>query len=93
MPGMNSSDPSRPRAKRIWFAADLMHVELEDGRVLHVRYDRFKRLGSATEAQRANWQLIGRGVGIHWPDLDEDLSTDGLLRDAVAVSASHEAAE
>ncbi len=93
MPGIDTSEPNRPRARRVWFDAGLMHVELVDGRVLHARYDLFERLMSASPAQRDNWELIGAGVGIHWPDLDEDLSTDGLLQDAVAVTASHEAAE
>ena len=65
-----------------------MRVELVDGRVITARYDTFHRLRDATKTQRENWQLIGRGVGIHWPDVDEDLSTDGLLRDAISVAAS-----
>ena len=82
---MNSSNPDRPRAKRLWFADALLHVELEDGRTVSARYDLFPRLASATSAQRDRWELIGRGVGIHWPELDEDLSTDGLVRDAVSI--------
>jgi len=85
---MNSSEPNRPRAKRAWFADELLHVELEDGRVLTARYDNFPRLADATDEQRDNIQIIGSGVGLHWPDLDEDLSTDGLLRDAIAVEAA-----
>jgi hypothetical protein len=90
---MNTSAPNRPRAKRVWFESGLMHVELVDGRVVHARFSRFRRLAAATNAQRDAWELVGRGVGIHWPEIDEDLSTDGLLRDAVAVSAAPEAAE
>ncbi len=90
---MNTSDPDRPRARRVWFDAGRLHVELADGRVVHARYDRFPRLAAASDAQRGTWEIIGHGVGIHWPEIDEDLSTDGLLRDAVSVSASHEAAE
>ena len=85
MLGMNSSSPDRPRAKRVWFAEDLLHIELEDGRTVSARYDKLPSLVYASEDQRNNWRLIGRGVGIHWPDLDEDLSTEGLLRDAVRV--------
>jgi hypothetical protein len=90
---MSTSAPDRPRAKHVWFDGGLLRVELEDGRVLHTRYDRFPRLAAASDAQRAAWELIGRGVGIHWPELDEDLSMDGLLCTAVAVAASPEAAE
>ena len=61
-----------------------------DGRVISARYDQFPRLVGSTEEQRANWEIIGRGVGIRWPDLDEDLSTDGLLRAAVSVSGRAE---
>lgn len=43
---------------------------------------------SETPQQRANWKLVGGGYGIHWPDVDEDLSTDGLLRGAPAPRAS-----
>ncbi len=82
----------RPRATRIWFDAGLMHLELADGRVVHARYDRFPRLATASHAQRGAWELIGHGVGIHWPEIHEDLSTEGLLRDAMSVSAPPEAA-
>ena len=84
---MNSSQPNRPRAKHLWFDGDLLRVELEDGRVLAVRYGVFPRLAKASRAQRNNWKLIGRGVGIHWPAIDEDLSTDGLLRDAISLTS------
>ncbi len=85
---MNSSHPNRPRAKHVWFAENLLHVELRDGRVVSARYDMFPRLANAMPEQRDNWELIGEGVGIHWPDVDEDLSTDGLVRDAVSISSS-----
>ncbi len=85
---MNTSSPDRPRAKDLWFSRGLMNVELVDGRVVVVRYRRFARLARATAAERSRWKLIGRGVGIRWPELDEDLSTDGLLRDAVAVRSA-----
>lgn len=85
---MNSSHPNRPRTRRVWFSGGLLKVELADGRVITARYDCFPRLRDATKTQRENWQLIGQGIGIHWPDVDEDLSTDGLLRDAISVAAS-----
>ena len=85
--GMNSSQPHRPRAQRVWFADGLLHVELADGRTVSARYEMFPRLVNATPAQRDHWEIIGAGVGIHWPDVDEDLSTDGLVRDAVAITS------
>jgi hypothetical protein len=55
-------------------------VRLNDGRRLWVPYEWFPRLAAANHRQRENWQLIGNGEGLHWPELDEDLSVEGLLR-------------
>ena len=54
-------------------------VHLEDGRSLTVPLEWFPRLRDATPAARTRWELMGHGLGIHWPDLDEDLSVAGLL--------------
>jgi hypothetical protein len=54
-------------------------AHLVDGRVISVPLAWSWRLSEATPAQRANWELIGDGYGVHWPDVDEDLSADGLL--------------
>lgn len=59
-------------------------VDLADGRTITVPLRWFPRLVAATPVQRAHWQVIGGGYGIHWPDIDEDLSTEGLLRGANA---------
>jgi hypothetical protein len=66
-------------ASDIWFDADMMHVRLLDGREVSVPLEWFPRLRDASEVQRSNWRLIGRGVGIHWEDLDEDISVSSLL--------------
>ena len=58
---------------------DALLVELVDGRTLSVPLLWYPRLAHATAAERGNWRLIGRGAGIHWPDLDEDVSVDNLL--------------
>ena len=55
-----------------------------DGRTISVPVVWFPRLMNAPEAARKNWEVCGGGYGIHWPDLDEDLSTEGLLRGAPA---------
>jgi hypothetical protein len=55
-------------------------VDLEDGRVLHVPLEWFPKLLQADAAQRENVRLVGHGIGLHWPDLDEDLSVAGLLQ-------------
>jgi hypothetical protein len=60
--------------------AESLHVTLADGRELGVPLEWFPRLRDATPAQRGNWRFIGRGQGIHWPDVDEDISVAGLLR-------------
>lgn len=58
---------------------DTHSVDLTDGRTILIPLDWFPSLRRATPEQRSNWRLIGSGVGIHWPDLDEDLSVQGLL--------------
>lgn len=59
--------------------ADDLHVSFEDGRRISVPLRWYPRLERATPAQRANWELLGTGYGIHWPEIDEDLSAEGLL--------------
>jgi len=61
---------------------DQLLVILADGRELAAPLAWFPRLAEATEGQRKNWRLIGRGQGIHWPDIDEDVSVASLLREA-----------
>jgi hypothetical protein len=63
---------------------DTLSVRLMDGRTISVPLVWYPRLLNATEAQKNNWQISGGGYGIHWPDVDEDLSTEGLLRGAPA---------
>ncbi|MBI3158459.1 MAG: DUF2442 domain-containing protein [Chloroflexi bacterium] len=62
------------------FTDDAMQVTLSDGREISVPLEWFPRLRQATPAQRAHWRLIANGIGLHWPDLDEDISVEGLLR-------------
>ena len=63
---------------------DSLTVSLMDGRTISVPLVWYPRLANATRAQRQNWQIAGGGYGIHWPDVDEDLGTEGLLRGAPA---------
>jgi hypothetical protein len=67
---------------------DELSVRLMDGRTISVPVVWYPRLMNATEAQRKNWQIIGGGYGIHWEDIDEDLSSEGLLRGAPAPHQS-----
>jgi hypothetical protein len=64
-----------------------------DGRTIIVPLAWFPRLLHATQAQRDNWKKAGGGYGIHWPDIDEDLSTEGLLRGAPAAKSQFAAAQ
>lgn len=69
-----------PSASGITFTQDEMIVSLVDGRRLAVPLAWFPRLAKATASQLQNYELMGDGEGIHWPDLDEDLSVEGLLK-------------
>ena len=70
---------SQARAQHVSLTDDALVVELVDGRIITVPLTRYPRLAHGTPAERANWRLIGEGEGIHWPDVDEDISVEGLL--------------
>jgi hypothetical protein len=77
-----SSSPieiSQARAQRVSLTDDALVVELVDGRTITVPLAWYPRLVHGTPAERANWRLIGEGEGIHWLDIDEDISVEGLL--------------
>ena len=67
------------RAEKVKVTADTLIVYLVDGRKLEVPLAWFPRLCKATATQRKHYRLIGQGIGIHWPKIDEDLSVEGLL--------------
>ena len=69
----------RPVAMTVIVSDDELTVHLADGRAITVPLVWFPRLLSATAAVRSNWELLGDGEGIHWPEADEDLSVEGLL--------------
>ena len=75
------------RVKDVRFTNDALSVDLMDGRTIMVPLLWYPRLFEATDAQRSNWRISAAGYGIHWPDIDEDLSTEGLLRGAPAPDA------
>ena len=84
---MASSMPSvDPRIKEVTVTNDELIVVLADGRRLATPLAWFPRLLNAAPEQRARFELLGEGVGIHWPDIDEDLSAEGLLRGAPSAS-------
>ncbi|MEA3252953.1 MAG: DUF2442 domain-containing protein [Pseudomonadota bacterium] len=67
---------------------DSLTVQLMDGRAISVPLAWYPRLANATQAQREHCEVAGAGYGIHWPDIDEDLSTEGLLQGARAPRQS-----
>ncbi len=68
-----------PDAENVTLTEDTLTVELSDGRTLSAPLAWFPRLVHASPAERNTWRLIGKGHGIHWEDLDEDISIEGLL--------------
>jgi hypothetical protein len=68
-----------PKAENVKVTKDTLIVDLSDGRTISVPLEWFPRLVYATAEERNNWRLIGRGHGIHWEDIDEDISIEGLL--------------
>jgi hypothetical protein len=72
------------RVADVKFVKDTLSVALRDGRTITVPLAWYPRLQSASKSERKNWRIAGAGYGIHWPDIDEDLSTEGLLRGAPA---------
>ena len=86
---MNTSEPKPgEKVKHVRFTDDELIVDLLDGRTISVPLAWYPRLLHANPEQRENWEISGGGFGIHWPDIDEDLSTEGLLRGAPAPRSS-----
>jgi hypothetical protein len=76
----SSAAELHPRVTAVDVTDDELTVVFTDGRRLAVPLSWFPRLRNASASQRANFELLGRGSGIRWPELDEDLSVEGLLR-------------
>ena len=72
----------------VTFDDELFTVVLSDGRRISAPIAWFPRLRSATPGQREHWRLIGKGIGIHWPEVDEDISVAGMLRGSPGTGAS-----
>ena len=68
-----------PNAESVTVAEDTLSVDLSDGRTISVPLAWFPRLVHASQEERKNWKLIGKGHGIHWQDIDEDISVENLL--------------
>ena len=76
------------RVAGVSFDSERLIVDLMDGRTIAVPLAWYPRLLDASPEQRADWEVAGAGYGIHWPQIDEDLSVDGLLRGAPAPRAA-----
>ena len=72
------------RVREVEITDEMLSVTLADGRTISVPLEWYPRLLRASPEERANWEIAGAGFGIHWPDVDEDLSVEGLLRGARA---------
>ena len=75
----SATNLARPAATRVSVTDSTIDVELNDGRSLSVPISWYPRLEHATEAERANWTLTGSGLGIHWPEIDEDISVEAVV--------------
>ena len=68
------------KATDVWFSDIMLYVRLDDGREIGTPLEWFPKLRDAKDNDRKNWRFIGKGIGIHWESIDEDISIAGLLR-------------
>ncbi len=73
------TEPREVLAQSVSATEDTLTVELRDGRTVSVPIAWYPRLSHGSDSERSDWRLIGEGLGIHWPQLDEDISVEGLL--------------
>ena len=88
MTSSTKAETADTRVRDVAVTEDELSVALMDGRTITVPLAWFPRLAAASPAARRRWEIAGGGYGIHWPELDEDLSTEGLLRGAPAPRSS-----
>ena len=88
---MSTAVSAEARIARVEVSDETITAHLADGRVISVPLAWSWRLSEATPAQRANWRLIGDGHGVHWPDVDEDISAEGMLHGTPARRPVHRA--
>lgn len=86
-----SESKAEPIAQQVSFDEDSLIVRLVDGRTISVPLAWFPRLLHADAGQRERFELLGGGVGIHWPDLDEDISVEGLLHGIPSIETRRKA--
>jgi hypothetical protein len=71
-----------PHAVDVMLANEALHLVLADGREISAPLEWFPRLRDANEEQRKNWRLIGKGVGVHWSEIDEDIAVSTLMKNS-----------
>ena len=76
---ISAIDKEIPTATGVEVSGNALYVKLSNGRKVSIQLDQYPRLAWATKQERANWKLIGGGHGIHWEDIDEDISVEGIL--------------
>ena len=86
---MSTAVSTETRIARVEVSDETITAHLADGRVISVPLAWSWRLSDATPAQRAKWRLIGDGHGVHWPDVDEDISAEGMLNGTPAPRPPH----
>jgi len=86
---MNIATLTEVRISSVTVTDEAIVARLADGRIVSVPLEWSWRLKDATPEQRANWETIGNGQGIRWPDIDEDISVDGILSGVPARRPSH----
>ena len=79
MPGSAFTIDNPPTATGVRFEGPMLYFLLADGREMGIPLAWSERLANATPAERAHWRLLGGGIGVHWPDVDEDISIPALL--------------
>ena len=89
---MNTAASNEPRIVKIEVTDDAITAELADGRTVSVPLAWSWRLSEATPKQRRNFEMIGSGEGVHWPDVDEDISARGMLQGVPARPPKQSAA-
>jgi hypothetical protein len=90
---MNTAASNDPRIHELRVTDDEVIAHLADGRIISVPLAWSWRLSEATPKQRANFRLIGSGQGVHWPDVDEDISVEGMLHGVPARRPRSESAQ
>ena len=76
---MNTAANSEPRINAVEITDEMISATLEDGRTISVPMTWSWRLSEASNKQRQNFEIIGNRIGIHWPEIDEDIRTEGML--------------